>query len=218
MIKAVIFDFDGLIIDTESAWYEAYRHVLEGHGVTLPLEIFGRAVGTHDSTLYDYIHSQGKDGLEREVIEQETAKHYHTLMVSPALRDGVLDYLEAAKAAGLKIGLASSSGRDWVQGYLEKLNILSFFDTIKTRDDVKQVKPDPELYIKAVGALDVRQEDVLAFEDSLNGLKAARAAGLACVIVPNPVTGHLQFEDFSHRLSSMKEMTFDQLVKMLEEK
>ena len=201
MIKAVIFDFDGLIVDTESIWYEAFRDVLEGHGVQLSLEVFASVVGSHNAALYETLRSLGGEELDRENIEAAAHRRYQELMKTPVLREGVADYLEAAEKAGLKIGLASSSGKDWVTSYLKQLGILNYFQTIKTREDAEKVKPDPELYLKACDALGVQPEDALAFEDSLNGLKAARAAGLACVIVPNRVTADLHFEDHSLRLS-----------------
>lgn len=127
------------------------------------------------------------------------------------------EYLLEAKELGLNIGLASSSGREWVEGYLKKLNIFSYFDVIRTRDDVSRVKPDPELYVKAVEALGVAKSEVFAFEDSLNGLKAARAAGIQCVVVPNSVTAHLDFTDYSLKISSMSDLRLRQVLNSIKQ-
>lgn len=218
MIKAVVFDFDGLIVDTESAWYDAYKHVLQGYGMDLPLAEYGKIIGTNNGGLFRYIESLGGEMLPLNMVESAAHDRYAALMSAPELREGVLDYLEAAKKAGLKIGLASSSRKAWVEGYLKQFGILDFFETIQTKDHVKNTKPNPEVYIRAVEALGVIPEEALAFEDSLNGLKAARAAGLHCVIVPNTVTGHSPFNDFTHRLSSMGEVTFDEVLKIVEGK
>ncbi|MGV3487388.1 MAG: HAD family hydrolase [Tuberibacillus sp.] len=219
MIKAVIFDFDGLIIDTESFWYKAYRDVLKEYGIELSLEKFSQVIGTENHALYDYLNTiSGGQKLERAVIENEVEKRYDVLMTTPVLRDGVIDYLRGAKEKGLRIGLASSSSGAWVERYLKLLGIYDLFETIQTKEMVKNVKPDPELYRLAVNALGVEPEEALAFEDSLNGLKAARAAGLKCVIVPNPVTAHLPFENYHHRLTSMGDLAFHQLLEMIDQK
>lgn len=145
-------------------------------------------------------------------VKELAKKSFDEKIGQPLLREGVEDYLLAAKEAGLKIGLASSSKRSWVESYLTQLGILSYFEVIKTRDDVTTVKPDPELYLQAVHALGISAKEAIAFEDSLNGLKAARAAGLKCVIFPNPVTSHLAFEDYSLRFSSMAERSLIDLL------
>jgi len=219
MIKAVIFDFDGLIVDTESVWYQAYRDVLEEYGIGLSIERFSQVVGTTNGVLYDYLHSiSGGQRMDPDVIERAADERFEALMATPALREGVSYYLEAAKQEGLKIGLASSSSQGWVEGYLKRFGIYDYFETIQTKNHVKYVKPHPELYHRAVEALGINPDEALAFEDSLNGLKAARGAGLKCVIVPNSVTAHLPFEDYTHRLSSMSELEFNQLLEQVDKK
>lgn len=217
MLKAVIFDFDGLIIDTETVWYEAYKDALFKHEVTLTIEQFALVIGTDDTVLDKYILDNIKESSTISEIRELASQLFHEKIGQPVLREGVEDYLIAAKESGLKIGLASSSKRDWVEKYLTQLDILSYFEVIKTRDDVSTVKPDPELYVQAINALGVNPEEAVAFEDSLNGLKAARAAGLKCVIFPNPVTTNLAFEDHSLRLSSMAERPLELILKELNE-
>ena len=218
MIKAVIFDFDGLIIDTETIWYEAYKDALFQHEVNLTIEQFALVIGTDDTVLDTYILDNIKESSTISEIRELASNLFHDKIGQPILRDGVEDYLIAAKEAGLKIGLASSSKREWVEKYLTQLHILPYFEVIKTRDDVTTVKPDPELYVQAINALGVNPDEAVAFEDSLNGLKAARAAGLKCVIFPNPVTTNLAFEDHSLRLSSMAERPLAYILKELSEK
>jgi HAD superfamily hydrolase (TIGR01509 family) len=124
----------------------------------------------------------------------------------------VIAYLEAAKEMGLKIGLASSSTRSWVTGHLERIGLLHYFETVKTSDDVEQVKPNPALYLEAAKALGVKPEEAVAFEDSLNGAKAAKAAGMYCVVIPNPVTKHMNFEETDLVLESLAEKELHQLL------
>jgi putative hydrolase of the HAD superfamily len=217
MIKGIILDFDGLVVDTETIWFQAFQETVLQYGMNLTLEQFSRVIGTHDAELYSLIEGNVAKSVTREQIKQDAYELFHVKMVEPVLRDGVKDYLETAAALGLQIGLASSSKRDWVEGYLKQLNIMDYFQVIKTKDDVKEVKPHPELYTQAHTALRILPHEGIAFEDSLNGLIAARKAGLHCVIVPNAVTMNLPFEDFSHRIPSMSESSLEEVIQKITE-
>jgi putative hydrolase of the HAD superfamily len=212
LIKAVVFDFDGLIIDTESVWYQAYKQALSEQGCELPLEIFAKVIGTNDHELLHFIRSSLGEGVSIPDIQSRSKQAFEQLMTAPKLREGVIDYLDEARELGLKVGLASSSTRAWIEGYLTQLGILDRFEVLKTRDDVAEVKPNPELYVEALRSLGVSASEAIAFEDSLNGLRAARAAGMKCVIVPNEVTKHLPFTDYLIRLSSMKERPLREVI------
>lgn len=216
-MRAIVFDFDGLIIDTETPWYEAFRQIYQEHGCELPLDQWLLCVGTTFSSFdpYEYLERLLKRELDRKRLQAIGERKHRELMEKQDIRPGVLDYLTSARESGLKIGLASSSSGSWVEPFLRKHGLYGYFDAIVTADLVAKVKPDPELYIKALDALGVSGDEAVAFEDSLNGLKAARAAGLHCVIVPNAITRHLEFDDYSMRLSSMSEMSLSQVLKRL---
>lgn len=218
MYKAIIFDFDGLIVDTESVWYEVTKEVMLDYGCDLKLENFAKYIGTTGGGLYDELNAMSNQPIDRELVKSRTNELYQQRRDQFVLREGVLDYLKAAKEHGLKIGLASSSSKQWVVDYLERFKILDYFQVIKTSDDVQKVKPDPELYVKALQELEVEANEALCFEDSLNGLTAAVGAGLHCVIVPNPVTQYLDFKGHVHRLTSMTELSFDDLLDQLAKK
>jgi len=205
-IKAVIFDFDGLILDTESVWFECYQEVLSRYEMELTLERFAPSIGTHGNDFIDYVEQTiGKPGIGR-IIDQEVSVLHQQKMQLIEAREGVADYLHTAREMGLRIGLATSSNRAWIERFLGRLGLREYFEAIKTSDDVSAVKPDPELYLRVTDELGVKPEEALAFEDSLNGLRAAKAAGLHCTIVPNPVTSLLPFEHHDLRLDSMAEM------------
>lgn len=213
LIKAVIFDFDGLIIDTETIWYESFREIMkQEHQHELSIEDYSSSIGTSSRVLYEFLQKAVPE-MEEERMEELTNACYMEKAAQPDLRPGVLAYLKAAKKNGLKIGLASSSGRVWVVNYLKQLDIFSYFETIVTRDDVEKVKPDPALYIKALQNLGVNGEEAIAFEDSLHGSNAAMAAGIHCIVVPNPVTSHMQFKDYHLRLNSMEEKELNDILK-----
>jgi putative hydrolase of the HAD superfamily len=212
MKKAIIFDFDGLIVDTETVWYQAYKETLTELGMDLPLEEFSKVIGTDNDMLHLFIKAALGESVDLTKIESRVRLNFDAAMQKPVLRDGVLEYLQDAERLGLKIGLASSSSYEWVTGYLSLLNIRHYFSVIQTRETVAKVKPDPELYLLALRALNVEAAEAVAFEDSLNGLLAACAAGIDCVIVPNEVTSELAFNGHHSRLISMKEIPLSSVL------
>lgn len=217
LIKGVILDFDGLIVDTETTWYEAFKEVFwENHHINLDLKGYSRCIGTGNDVLYRYFREIAGDSVNCELLEDHAAIRYEKLMQAPVLREGVQDYLVEAKQNNLKIALASSSSKDWVHTYLEKLNIIDYFEVINTKDDVSNIKPDPELYNKTLYDLELSPEETIVFEDSLNGLSAANEAGIRCVIVPNRVTSNLKFENYEYRINSMGEISLNDLLKKLD--
>jgi putative hydrolase of the HAD superfamily len=216
LIKAVIFDFDGLILDTETAWYEAYKETMGFYKSDLPLEQFVKCIGTDDTELHQFFKKQLGESYNIEEIEAR-AKNLHKIkMKTTQAREGVKDYLEEAKKIGYKIALASSSTKNWVTHYLGELELLNYFEVIITGDDVDKVKPAPDLYLKTIEVLNIHSTEAVTFEDSLNGLQSALNAGLKCVIVPNPVTEDLVFKNHHLRLKSMVEMSLTDVIKLIE--
>jgi putative hydrolase of the HAD superfamily len=216
MIKAIVFDFDGLIIDTETVWYHSYQQALGEVGIAFPMDVFARCVGTHDDELIRFVEEQAGSAERAETIRANAASLHEHLMASVEAREGVRNFLDEAQTTGIKIGLATSSDRRWIDRFLGRLDLEDYFEVIVTRDDVANIKPDPELYRKAVQALGVLPSEAVAFEDSVNGAKAAKAAGLHCVIVPNPVTEQLAFERYELRIRSMGDHKLSDLLTQLE--
>jgi putative hydrolase of the HAD superfamily len=215
MIKAIIFDFDGLILDTETVWYHSFREALAPYQVEFPLEVFSSFVGTHGSEFDAYLERQAGALADLQAVKRTASERHREKIKQMDAREGVREFLTEAKAGGLRIGLASSSDRKWVEGFLRELELLPYFEVVKTQDDVAKVKPDPELYLQALEALNVRPDEALAFEDSAAGAKAAKAAGMHCVIVPNPVTEHLLFDDYDLRIESMAKHTLSEIIGIL---
>jgi HAD superfamily hydrolase (TIGR01509 family) len=217
MIKALIFDFDGLILDTETpelmAWQEVYRE----HGQELTARTWGQIVGGAAASSFEPVahlvtltgEELDTDGLKARVREQSLVRINHL-----APLPGVREMIDNARKLGLRMAVASSSSHDWVDGHLTRLGLLSFFDTVKTREDVLNVKPEPDLFLAALSALDVRPTEALVFEDSPNGVRAAKRAGLFVVAVPNPTTSQLSFEGEDLRASSLKEISLTDLLRI----
>lgn len=216
VIKAVVFDFDGLLIDTETPLFEAYQRIFAEHGAKLTRDFWGSFLGTNRHTLDFLEESLGRE-VYRPAIERTVMELYEKAMELQGLRPGVEAYVQEAKAAGLRVGLASSSQRLRIEPYLRKFGIFHYFDCIRTGLDASQGKPDPELYVSVLEGLCVRPQEAIAFEDSLHGLQAAKRAGLICVIVPNPVTCHLPFSGHDLRLDSMAEISLTQVIAQVEQ-
>ncbi|MGH2481346.1 MAG: HAD-IA family hydrolase, partial [Ktedonobacteraceae bacterium] len=138
-------------------------------------------------------------------------RHRDLLEAQPIL-PGVEALLNEARRRGLGLAVASSSPRTWVVNHLKRLGLLEYFTTLACGDEVEHTKPYPDLYLAALHQLGVQAQQALAFEDSLNGMRAAQQAGIFCVVVPNPLTQHLVFEPLDLRLASLAELTLDELI------
>ncbi|MFS0862416.1 HAD family hydrolase [Fredinandcohnia sp. 179-A 10B2 NHS] len=219
MIKAVIFDFDGLIFDTETHEYNVLNEIFQEHGTELPLSVWGKVIGTQAGfNPLLYLEEQIGKKLNQEELAKLRKQRFEERTKCEGPLPGVEAYLKAAKEIGLKVGLASSSTYQWVSTHLKTLGLFEYFECIRTSDDVEIVKPDPTLYIEAAKCLGVSPEECLVFEDSANGALAAKRAGMYCVIVPNAVTKDLEFCEVDDRLESMAEIELKLLIEKLEKK
>jgi HAD superfamily hydrolase (TIGR01509 family) len=195
MRGALIFDFDGLVLDTESTDFQAWHSVYADFGRSLPRDRWQSSIGTDGRAFEPFRHLQeitGQALVEAEVRAMRRARR-DRLVADLTPLPGVLDWIEGARRHGLALAIASSSPRSWVAGHLERVGLLSAFDLLMTADHVERVKPDPALYRQALEALDVAPARALALEDSPHGVAAAKGAGLYCVAVPGPMTRDLSF-------------------------
>lgn len=215
-MKLVVFDFDGLILDTEVPVYDAWQEIYVEHGVTLAFEKWAQCIGTADvfDPCEDLATALGR-ALDAAALRDRHRTRTDVLIAAQALRPGVREYVAEARRLGLGLGVASSSSRAWVEGHLERLGLRDGFDVIRCADDVPRVKPDPALYRAVVQTLDVRPEEAVALEDSPNGVLAAKRAGLACVAVPNPLTARLDLSLADLRLASLAELPLVALLARL---
>ena len=218
-IRALIFDFDGTIVDTESPEYQSWCEVYRQHGCELPLAVWGTAIGTGEGPFdpYDYLESQSQRPVDREQIASARRRRNQELMANQGVCSGVEALLRAAKGQGLKVGLASSSPRAWVAGHLARLGLTGFFEAVLSSDDVEKTKPDPELYLRALAQLHIEPKEAIAIEDSPNGVLAAVAAGIYCVAVPNEVTSQLEIHGAHLTLESLAQISLADLIRRAEE-
>ena len=214
-IRALIFDFDGLILDTESAIYQSWRELYTDHGHELPIERFSQCIGSDFSEAYDPMADleqfTGKtfDWTAEDARREERVR---TLLHESAELPGVRARLEEAHELGVPCSIASSSSHRWVNGWLEKLGLRHHFTNVSTRNDVARIKPAPDLFLHAAGKLGVALDEAVIFEDSLNGLRAAKAAGIRCIVVPGPTTKHLEFEGAWRVVESLAAIRIAELI------
>ncbi|HAT45535.1 MAG TPA: hypothetical protein DDW33_10025 [Ktedonobacter sp.] len=219
MIKALIFDFDGLILDTEMSSFQTWQEIYEEHDCQLPFSTWAICIGGSTELFdpFEYLEQQiGRPVLREEIRLRRRLRHVQIVEEQPVL-PGVEDYMLSAKRLGLKIGLASSSRHEWVDSHLTRLGLIDYFDSIKCFDDVKQSKPDPELYLAVLDALGVHGREAIALEDSPNGVIAAQQAGIYCVVVPNPVTRQLPLEHADLCLSSLGDVSLEHLLEKVQQ-
>jgi HAD superfamily hydrolase (TIGR01509 family) len=217
MIKALIFDFDGLILDTETPEFQVWQEIYKEHGCELPISVWAQAIGTAQHTFdpYEYLEAQLGQPIALEAVRQKRRERTAELISQQTTLAGVENYILEAKRLNLKVGLASSSPHAWVEGHLKRLGLLSYFDTIKCSDDVKQTKPDPELYLAVLKTFAITSEQAFALEDSPNGAWAAKRAGLFCVAIPNAVTNQLPLDHADLKLNSLAELSLEDLLQKI---
>ena len=195
--QAVLFDFDGVLVDTEWAIYQAWRRTFESHGHELPLEIYTRCIGSDFATWSPKNHLEELTGRafdwhdldarrQREIMEE---------LGDAGAMSGVEEMLGKITASGLPMAVVSSSSHHWVDGWLEKLGLAGCFREIVCRGDAPRIKPAPDLFLEAARRLSVEPGGCLVIEDSRNGLLAAKAAGMRVCVVPNRVTAGSDFTE-----------------------
>jgi HAD superfamily hydrolase (TIGR01509 family) len=215
VLRAVLFDFDGLILDTETPEVEILRQVFAEHGQKFPDEYWIHALGRGA----DQITEKPAQLLKRlcgadwevEDMHKEIRARTVALIEQEPVRPGVEDLLLEIKDRGLLCGIASSSHHWWVDGHLQRLDILEVFDAIVCAGDVARAKPYGDLYQKLARDLGVSSDESFALEDSPNGIKGAKAAGLRVVAVENPVSRLLDLSEADARIPTLRGFGLDEL-------
>jgi HAD superfamily hydrolase (TIGR01509 family) len=217
VIRALVFDFDGLILDTEEPVYRSWLEVYQAHGEELPFERWVQIVGSTTTGFHPQHHLEERLGrpLPKEVLDRRIGRRTE-MILAKAVLPGVVQHLDAARDLGLKIGVASSSTREWVAGHLARLGILDRFECVRCRDDVEHAKPEPDLYLSVLECLGVQASEAVAIEDSPNGVSAAKRAGMRCVAIPNSITARLDLTAADITLTSLADVSLRELLEKFE--
>jgi HAD superfamily hydrolase (TIGR01509 family) len=214
LIKGIIFDFDGVILNTETIEFKVFEDLFHEYGVKLPLEMWERRVGGDKNNFdpYDYLIAYSQCEIDKTELKKYKKNKYENRIENENLLPGVYSYLEAAKRMNLQIGLASSSPRKRIVDLLKRYEIAHFFTHIATAEDVDHVKPNPDLYLNVLEKMNLESSHVIAIEDSPAGFMSAKRAGIYCVIVPNEVTERLTFQQLDLRINSLDEIELPDLI------
>jgi HAD superfamily hydrolase (TIGR01509 family) len=215
VIRALVFDFDGLILETETPAYQAWVEIYREFGHELPKELWldyiGREGGWFDALTY----LEGLVGPrdDRDAIQARRDARKSELVMAVVESAGLRALLTDARSRGLRLGVCSSSTPKWVLGHLERLDLRGFFDHVQCRDRPElRAKPAPDLFQAACAGLGVRPDEAIAFEDSRNGMLAAQAAGMRCVVVPNELTVAMDLTGADHRFESLALVSLQMLL------
>ncbi len=216
VIKGLIFDFDGLIIDTETPEYLSWLEIYKEHEAVLAPEEWAACLGTAASAFdaVGLLEQRTGRALNRGNLTEDYRKRALAKIYQQPILPGVREYLAYARSAGIELAVASSSSKEWVASHLARLELSDYFSYLVTRDDVKNVKPDPELYCQALRRLGLQPEQAIALEDSPHGITAARQAGIFCVAVPNPISSRLDLSHASLVIPSLAHMPVDKLIRI----
>jgi len=193
LIKGLIFDFDGLILDTEEPSYSAWAQIYTDHGVELDINHWATGLGSSEAAFNPVAHLQG---MLNHTVDEAMLRNTARISTDQAILGlkplpGILTTLITARQMGLKLAVASSSPRSWVAGHLKRLDLYHHFNYVVCMEDVPQVKPAPDLFLAALSGLGLNSPEAIVFEDSPNGITAARRADIFTVAIPNIVSNRL---------------------------
>ena len=213
MIRGLVFDFDGLIVDSERPVYRAWAELYSQYGEELSVDLWKTVIG-HAPGFFDPVAELEQRlgvGLDAQALRARyRARQLEFMHVEPIL-PGVREWGEEARAMGVRLGVASNSSRAWVTGNLERLG-LAGWHCICCSDDVARPKPAPDVYLAVVECLGVDPRETVAVEDSHSGVRAAKAAGLFCVAVPGSLTPDADYSDADLVLASLADSTFSDVA------
>ncbi|MCK4394366.1 HAD-IA family hydrolase [Candidatus Bipolaricaulota bacterium] len=219
MIRGLIFDFDGLILDTEAPVFQSWQEVFARHDCELTLTNWADCIGRSPESFdpCDQLEEYVGRTLDRTAIRSKQRRREMELIERKSVLPGITDYITAAKRLGLRLGIASSSSRNWVLGHLSRLGLAAQFDVIRCAEDVVRTKPHPDLYLAVLDKLSLQPLEAVALEDSPHGVRAAKQAEIFCVVVPNSLTEELPLDHADLMLPSLAEVSLEELLFSIEE-
>jgi len=218
-LQGLLFDFDGLILDTETPIFQAWQEKFKEYGKELLLKEWAEILGKSNDELgpvEDFLKEFPEEDKRKEILEEVTQRE-SALVLQQSPLPGVEALIVKARERGVKLGVVSSSGQEWVHSHLERLGLFDHFDHTSCAEEVEIAKPDPALYELGLEKTGLERDEVLVLEDSPNGVLAAKRAGLYCIAVPNDLTSQLTFYNNGGSpdrvLTSMLEFPWDEFMR-----
>jgi HAD superfamily hydrolase (TIGR01509 family) len=213
MVRGLVFDFDGLIVDSETPVYQAWSELYALYGQQLALDIWKGVIGRGPSFFDPVAELERRLGLalDGEDLRARYRARVRELIESEPVLPGVREWRTEARALGVVLGVASNSRRAWVTGNLERLG-LDGWRCVRCFEDVGRLKPEPDVYVAVVDCLELRPDEVIAVEDSSSGVRAAKAAGLFCVAVPGSLTTDADYSEADLVLPSLADRSFGEVA------
>lgn len=210
--EAIIFDHDGTLVDTELPDFLAWQALYEEMGATIEIDYWGKTVAGYAAgyeTLFnELIELQHRDyKTTKATLQQRLETLWKKTHESVELMPGVKPLLSQLHTAGYRLGVASASERSWVERWLTQFELLSDFEHIATIDNVTRNKPAPDIYLFAASQFGVAPHRCLVFEDTPTGIRAAKAAGMTVVAVPNIATKNSDLSQADIMVASLQEVT-----------
>ncbi len=216
-LQALIFDFDGLILDTESSLVAAWQEIFDEYDLKISLSKWARMLGQSSDPVqaYEYLERKIGFGVDRHALKERRVERELAILAGQEAMPGVAALIYEARAAGLSLAVGSSSEHEWVDGHLERLGLRDLFDVVVCAEDVLQTKPAPDIYLQVLQMLGVGSDTSVALEDSEHGVSAARAAGLFCIAVPNAITRAARFDHAQVVLQTLKDVGLNDIERFI---
>jgi HAD superfamily hydrolase (TIGR01509 family) len=216
-IKALLFDFDGLLMDTETTLLESWQWEWRRHGLELdPAGFFADHGGDANEPRYAALAAAVGPAYDRGSSHTLRQKHRAELNAALDPAPGIVEWLDRAAELGLRLAVSSSSGITHVGALLDRAGLRSRFELLATGDEVTAHKPDPAVYRLALHRLGLPADEALAFEDTPHGVTAAHGAGLRCVAIPNPHADRSRFAAAELLLPSATALPLDDVLTAIE--
>jgi putative hydrolase of the HAD superfamily len=218
MLKAVIMDFDGVIVDTEVIWFEIFTEWFKTNcNYDLTMEEFLVCVGSHSGELFNKLEKEHGILVDRDKFNEETRQLFIDKSEDLPAKEGVLEFIKSIKNENILLALATSASRKKPITHLTRLNIIQYFDVIVTSEDVARIKPHPDLFNKAVEKLGIKKEETIIIEDSASGLLAGNNAGIHTIVCTNDVTKHSTFQNYYSKVDSLEKVDLKNIIKKFDE-
>ena len=218
-LQALIFDFDGLILDTESSLVAAWQEIFDEYKLKISLSKWARMLGQSSDPVqaYEYLEKKLGFSVDRLALKERRVERELAILAGQEALPGVVALINEARAAGLSLAVGSSSEHEWVDGHLERLGLRALFDVVVCSEDVLRTKPAPDIYLQVLQDLGLESESAVALEDSEHGVSAARAAGLLCIAVPNEITRAARFDHAHVVLQNLEDVGLVDIERFISE-